>query len=288
MQLPPDRPEGFDPEAISSGAFGRVDDSPFSAQMIAAMDRLSEAQAVVELRRWSLETLALDAGRRVLEVGCGPGAMSRALADAVGTTGVVNGIDNSLVMVAEAKRRSTNHPQAIFDTGDAQKLPFGDGVFDASYSERVFQHLGSPKAALEEMLRVLHPGGRVAVVDTDWETVAIDHPDVATTRKILNFVTDDFSANGWIGRQLPRLFRDYGLEELSVTAQTLLIPEWDVEANPAPIGPPLFVVLPQAQERGVITKLEADRWIADLKELARADRFFASLTMFGVCATKPR
>lgn len=288
MRRSPDLPlEGFDPLSVTSGAFGHVDDSPFSAEMIAAMDRLGEAQAVVELRRWSIDSLSLHAGQKALEVGCGPGGMSLALADAVGMTGTVNGIDNSGVMIAEAKRRSAHHPQVQFETGDAQELGFGDGGFDACYSERVFQHLDAPETALKEMLRVLRPGGRVVVVDTDWETVTIDHPDAHTTRKILNFVADRFSTNGWIGRQLPRLFRDNGLTDMSLTARSLLIPEWDVGADPAPIGPPFFVVLPQAQERGAVTKSEADRWLAELEKLAGEDRFFASLTMFGVCATKP-
>lgn len=126
--------------------------------MIAGMDQLSEAQAVVELRRWSIESLSLHTGQSVLEVGCGPGAMSLALADAVGKTGAVNGIANSRVMVAEARRRSANYPQVNFDTGDVQEPPFPDGVFDASYSERVFQHLDSPGTAFQEMLRVLRRG----------------------------------------------------------------------------------------------------------------------------------
>ncbi len=255
--------------------------------MIAGMDGLSGTQAVVELRRWSIGSLSLQAGQTALEVGCGPGTMSIALADAVGTTGAVNGIDNSRAMIAEAERRAAHHPHVQFDTGDAQDLRFGDGEFDACYSERVFQHLDAPEMALEEMLRVLRPGGRLVVVDTDWETVTIDHPDAPTTRKILNFVTDVFSTNGWIGRRLPRLFRDSGLKDMSMTARTLLVPEWDPDANPSAIGPPFFVVLPQAQERGVVTRSEADRWLAELVNLAGEDRFFASLTMFGVCATKP-
>ncbi len=278
--------EGFDPESAAAGAFGHVDNSPFSAEMIAGMDRLSGAQGVVELRRWSIDSLSLHAGQRALEVGCGSGAMSLALGHAVGTIGAVHGIDNSRVMIAEAKRRAAHHSQVQFDTGDAQELRFGDGEFDACYSERVFQHLDAPDMALKEMLRVLRPGGRLVVVDTDWETVTIDHPDALTTRKILNFVTDVFSTNGWIGRRLPRLFRDSGLKDISLTARSLLVPEWDPDADPSAIGPPFFIVLPQAEERGVVTKSEADRWLAELEKLAEEDRFFASLTMFGVCAVK--
>ncbi len=287
MRRIPGMPEDYDPVSVVSGGFNHVDDSSFSAQMITAMDQLSEAPAVVELRRWSIESLSLHAGQRALEVGCGPGAMSFALADAVGTTGAVSGIDNSGIMIEEAKRRSAAHAQVEFDTGDAQQLRYGDGQFDACYSERVFQHLDAPELALKEMLRVLRPGGRVVVVDTDWETVTIDHPDVSTTRKILNYVTDDFSANGWMGRRLPGLFRNNGLKDVSVTARSLLIPGWDPISNPAPIGPPFFMVLSRAQELGVVTKSEADRWLEKLEKLAREDRFFASLTMFGVCATKP-
>ena len=55
------------------------------------------------------------------------------------------------------------------------------------------------------MVRVTRPGGRIVVFDFDWDTLIIDHPDKETTRTVVLTYSDSIQ-NGWIGRQLPRLF----------------------------------------------------------------------------------
>jgi ubiquinone/menaquinone biosynthesis C-methylase UbiE len=72
------------------------------------------------------------------------------------------------------------------------------------------------KGALGEMARVLRPGGRTVVHDFDWESQFCDSPSKDTTRKIaLSFC--DGMKTGWIGRRLPRLFREIGMTYSSVS-----------------------------------------------------------------------
>jgi ubiquinone/menaquinone biosynthesis C-methylase UbiE len=80
----------------------------------------------------------------------------------------------------------------------------------------VLQHLTSPWRAIQEMARVTRPGGRVAALEFDLGTSMIDHPDHATTRLILASSEDD-AVQSWMGRQLPRLFRQAGLTDVSLT-----------------------------------------------------------------------
>jgi ubiquinone/menaquinone biosynthesis C-methylase UbiE len=82
-------------------------------------------------------------------------------------------------------------------------------------ASRLLEHLPDAGQALSEMVRVTRKGGRVVVFDFDWDTLIIDHPDRETTRTVVLSYSDSIR-NGWIGRQLPRLFKEQGFEALSI------------------------------------------------------------------------
>jgi SAM-dependent methyltransferase len=112
---------------------------------------------------------AVAAGaRRILDVGCGTGAMAVAAAGRWPST-VVDGVDASDGMLAIAHRELDEHPAPVRDRvryvqGYADRLPFDDGTFDVVLSAFVLQLVPSPPRALREMRRVLRPGGRLAYV----------------------------------------------------------------------------------------------------------------------------
>lgn len=115
-----------------------------------------------EERRIVLEMLEISPGDVVLDVGCGTGNYTRHLAEAAGD-GLVVGLDASKAMVSAAARRGGGANLA-YVRGDACELPFRDGEFDVVCSVGVIHMLGEPMKALSEMVRVLAPGGRLAVV----------------------------------------------------------------------------------------------------------------------------
>lgn len=118
----------------------------------------------LEERRLTVEMLKVSPGDRIIDVGCGPGNYTRDLASASGT-GLVVGIDASEAMVTAAARRS-GMPNSAYLRADACALPFDDGTFDAACSVGVIHMIETPMQALAEMVRVLAPGGRLAVVVT--------------------------------------------------------------------------------------------------------------------------
>lgn len=111
---------------------------------------------------WRLATvkaIAPQPGERILDVACGTGTSTVAI-QAKHATAV--GIDFSAGMIREAKRR---HPGIEFIQGDAQALPFADGEFDAVTISFGLRNVNEPRKALDEMYRVLRPGGRAIITE---------------------------------------------------------------------------------------------------------------------------
>ena len=112
---------------------------------------------------------ALDA----LDVGCGTGFLSLELA-ARGHR--VTGIDFAPAMLVEARRKSAESGFSIrFEEGDAENLPFAAGSFDLVVSRHLLWTLPHPEAAIDEWIRVLRPGGRLAVADGQFDPGVLVH-----------------------------------------------------------------------------------------------------------------
>jgi len=115
-----------------------------------------------EERRDIVEMLDISVGDRILDVGCGPGNYTRYLAQ-LAEEGLAIGIDASESMLEVATRRSRRANTAYIH-GDACALPFEGEQFDAVCCVGVIHMLGDPMGALDEMVRVLAPGGRLALM----------------------------------------------------------------------------------------------------------------------------
>ena len=112
----------------------------------------------VQLAPQLAELGGVEAGQRVLDVGCGPGALTGELVRRLGA-GAVAAVDPSDPFVAAAKAR---HPGVEVQRASAERLPFGDGTFDAALAQLVVHFMADPVAGLREMARVTRPGGVVA------------------------------------------------------------------------------------------------------------------------------
>ena len=113
----------------------------------------------------AIELMAIPVDARVLDVGCGSGWATRLMAEKA-SRGSVVGIDIADEMIKLARETSASFPNVNFRVASAESLPFGDGEFTHSFSMESLYYYADMPAALQEIKRVLKPGGRfVTVVD---------------------------------------------------------------------------------------------------------------------------
>src|SRR5690349_1653522 len=146
---------------------------------------------IVQQRAEVLALLDAQPGERVLDVGSGPGFLVASLADAVGPGGSVHGVDPSAPMNALARELVGTRPWARIDDGDALDLPYPDGVFDAAVSTQVYEYVADLPRALAELHRVLRPGGRALVLDTDWDSAVWHAADRELPSRVLAASDED-------------------------------------------------------------------------------------------------
>jgi demethylmenaquinone methyltransferase/2-methoxy-6-polyprenyl-1,4-benzoquinol methylase len=154
--VPGPLPEAADKAAAVQQMFDRI--AP-------RYDRVNRVMTLGTDMRWRREVvrrLRLKPGERVLDLACGTGDF---LAIAREITTAVTGLDFSGVMLTGARRR--HGASAALVQGDAQRLPFGDGCFDAAVSGFALRNFASLPVAFAELARVLRPGARFGLLEVD-------------------------------------------------------------------------------------------------------------------------
>jgi ubiquinone/menaquinone biosynthesis C-methylase UbiE len=241
-----------------------------------ALDRIGAL--TLRLKARGREKLALELGSVVLDVGSGTGSDACTMAEATGPQGHVTGLDIDPGMqsiAAAAAIEKGVHRRVRFVTGDARRMPFPDAHFDACWSERLFQHLDEPRLALNEMARVTKPGGRIAVADADWYSLSIHHPNIERERDFvseLSFVPTQPGA----GRQLPALFREQDLKELTMEVFSIAWIDWHSFRE---TSLSLFLMDEKRQEK-------YKEFLSSLEQLDTDHQFFAHANVVLVAGVK--
>lgn len=247
------------------------------------LDMVGGLDGVQARKRQGYSLLQIKEGDQILDVGCGIGEDVRALAQLVGPTGRVIGIDTSATLVAEAQKRTEDPSLPVeFHVGDATHLDFPSDTFDGCRADRVFQHLADREQALAEMIRVVRPGAWVVVNDPDWETLVVDSSDTALTRKIVNHVCDHVR-HGWSGRQSYRLMKVAGFQEIICLPGTVVLPGYAVTSQVCG----LENAIAELQTKGAVSGSEVTAWVNHLEQATQAGTFFSAATSFMVAGRKP-
>jgi ubiquinone/menaquinone biosynthesis C-methylase UbiE len=156
-----------------------------------------------------LRDLELAPDARVLEIGCGTGAVCRVLATRPRVAQVI-GVDPSIVLVQRARELAEGHGGLSFVVGDGRELPFDAASFDAVVCHTSLCHIPEPERVLAEAARVTVAGGLLAVFDGDYvtTTVAIGEPD--PLQACADAAVEALVYDRFLVRRLPSLFDEVG------------------------------------------------------------------------------
>lgn len=187
----------------------------------AEQERLQrQAQQLAHESRWLFDQIGVAAGARVVEIGCGPHGCLELLAECVGPSGSVVGVERSQDAVDLARKMV--HERALKNVsvlcGDARSTELPRATFDFATARLVLVNVPEPEQIVAEAVALVKPGGWVAFHEADWIAHVCDPPSEAWRALVELFVTysEKNGVDPFIGRKLPRLLRDAGLEDVHV------------------------------------------------------------------------
>jgi arsenite methyltransferase len=245
--------------------------------------RIQGVYATPDVVRQRDDVLALlDArpGEHVLDVGSGPGFLLASIADAVGPGGSAHGLDPSPAMNAVAVAHCAGRPGVSVDEGSAEVLPYVDDAFDAVVSTQVYEYVADVLAALVEVRRVLRPGGRVVLLDTDWDSVVWHAADRDLHRRVMA-AWEEHLVHPRLPRVLPGLLERAGFRVVDRVLIPLFNPVYDDDTYSAWTMDGIGAYVTGRQG---LTEQDVDRWREDLRSrgtdyLFSIDRFcFVAVT----------
>jgi ubiquinone/menaquinone biosynthesis C-methylase UbiE len=277
---------------VSQREYGRLDAWHGVASI--NIEQAREVCARLELRARSedeamarstyLDLIAVAAGERALDVGCGSGVVARDMARRVAPRGVAVGVDPSPALLAVAREladRDGIGQSLELREGDARALPFADGEFDVVIAATALSHIPDGERAIPELIRVTRPGGRVGVFDRDPDSFIIAHPDRALTRRVVAAFSDHGSVDGWLARRLPGLLTEAGLRDVRVCGFTSLerggsgFYTWSARR-----------AAEVAVETGAISSEEQQAWLSTLQSEQASSRYLVGMTQLFVWGTR--
>lgn len=192
--------------------YTKVTEAP--PQILASLMTVLELRAADPQLRAMLQTYLTDAalpqGARVLEVGCGTGAVTRVLTTWPGVAETM-GVDPSPVFVAKARELAGGLTRIAFEEADARSLPFAGGRFDAVVFHTTLCHVPGPEVALQEAVRVLRPGGCLVVFEGDYATGTFATKAGDPLNACAEAFREYFVHDPWLVRRLPILVRSAGV-----------------------------------------------------------------------------
>jgi ubiquinone/menaquinone biosynthesis C-methylase UbiE len=254
-----------------------VNHSPtqFDARAAAQLERMYSSAQVVAQRTRFRAVLAARAGETGVDVGCGLAYLTLELAQDVAPGGRIIAFDNSEHMVGEAAARvaAAGLDDAVtVRHGDATALELDDASVDFVVAAQVYSYVPQVARAVAEAARVLKPGGRLAVLETDWDLCTYESADPELSRRMLAARAQHF-AHPHLPRQLHRLMRGAGLRLSRCEA----VPIVETRFDPESFGAGMLPVVRSAARQSGIDAAAIDRWIADIRSrTADGDYFFAT------------
>jgi ubiquinone/menaquinone biosynthesis C-methylase UbiE len=248
----------------------------------AASVRLEQAYTtgdVQEQRDAVRRVLQARAGEGILDHGSGPGILACELAVEVGPGGKVTAVDVSEEMNAIASRRAQEaglSDRIEVVQGDVLALGFPDACFDAAISTQVLEYVHDVGRALRELRRVLRPGGRLVLLDTDWDTLVWSARDTARSARILK-AWGRHAPHAHLPRHLAPQLRACDFDVTEVSSLTLLNTSYNQSTYSYNLA---GLVAHFVRTNGAVSEDELDAWLAELASLDNDGAYFFSINRY--------
>lgn len=217
-------------------------------------------------------------GHRVLDIGAGPGFFALGIGNIVGVTGQVHGIDINERFVRDANVRAKDQPNVTFHHVSNHELPFPEQSFDRVICKNVLEYVPDLSASLLEVSRVLVPGGKVHVIDSDWGFVVVEPWGKTTVERFFQAAAPAFN-EPCIGRKAPAKLADTGFRDIQVQ----LLAHVDQQ------GTGLNVLRNMAgyiKTFSTLPSAEVDSLLQTAEEAVAENRFLFCLPQFLITATR--
>ena len=251
----------------------------YNSEMAAKQEQMARTKDMVRQRAEIMRQLSPDRGEAVLEIGSGNGILVRELIEAVGPDGRVVGLDASEAILEMARHIC---PKGEFLPGDAQDLPFEDETFDAVVTAQVLCFLNDVDRAISEIHRVLKPGGRLVVLDTDWDTLIWESNDPELMARVMNDYQAVYS-DAHLPRSLPRRLLRVGFANIEVGSFVVLNTSFGADTYARQSAEFAISIMESSAD---FTPEEQAAWLEGQEELARTGAFFFSLNRYLISAQK--
>ncbi|MEW5008246.1 MAG: methyltransferase domain-containing protein [Cycloclasticus sp.] len=248
----------------------------FDTQVSHALERAYQTPDIIAARQAVVKALAVQAGQSVLDIGSGPGLLARDLAPVVGNTGSVLGVDLADDMGESATKLCSDFSWVNFENADALSLPYADNSFDRVVSTQVYEYVADLQCAVDELSRVLKPGGYAVIVDTDWEFPYWNASDGGVRDRVI----DAWKAH--CGQQsvplrLPAAIKSANLQLTKVQALPILNTSFDENSFSYWLS---MIISDFARGRNGLTEAETAVWVNDLRILDGKGEYFFCINRY--------
>ena len=234
---------------------------------------------IIEQWRFYFSALSPNPGDEIIDVGCGTGDAERLLVRDYPKIARVVGIEKNRTRYEHAVARCQDDgvpDQIEFRLADGQDLPFDDCSFDKALCVETLEWIKDPLRVLQEIRRVLKPGGVAVIVHSDFDTQVFNTRDKELCRRIIHSFTDS-GPNGQMGRKLYGLCKSAGFSSVHTFVYTLINTEWSPNLYAYRVA---HMIVEWLTKKSLMPKNELKRWMADLETQHSRGVFFYSINRY--------
>lgn len=253
-------------------------------RLVSRLENRAQDEVFAKLLDNYLVRLILPPSARVLEVGCGTGAMLRYLARRDDFTGKAFGVDqcNHFIEAANRFARAEHVDDRLdFRVGDAHHLDFPHASFDVVIAHTLISHVTAPLAVLSEMARVVRPGGTVVIFDGDYASLTYAFPDHGFGHQMDVALANATFNNPKIMRDLPRLLPEFGLKLTAAWGDAV------VEIGHGSYFRSFVeTYVPYVKRAGLLPAQAVDLWLSEQRQAMENGTFFAACNYYTYLARR--